>query len=222
MADPNEELLMKSQVTLRRIMGALGILLPLVLVLWGFALSGSTNFQDSISDYYILRTRDAFVGVLFAIGWVLFAYRGYDRMDHIAGMVACLLALGVAFFPNSGEPWERRIHFLSAASLFVMLSFFSLFLFTKTRKSRKGLLPTVTSFHLGESDNPQKNKRNRVYVVCGLFMLSCIVLLTLYHMFWKDTFISAIKPVLLFETLMVWAFSISWLVKGETLWRDKK
>lgn len=222
-----DEILKESQVTLRRIAGILGILLPVVLVLWGFALSGwSIKFQDSISDYYSLRTRDALVGILFAIGWILYAYKGYDRMDHIAGILACFLALGVAFFPNSGGIWDRRIHFSCAAGLFVVLAFFSLFLFTKTKESPKDLRGTVTRFRFGriESDDPKmrlKKKRNKVYLYCGLFMVLCILLTLLYYAFWQNTAISVIKPVLVFETLMVWAFSTSWLIKGETLWRDK-
>jgi hypothetical protein len=36
----------------------------------------------------------------------------------------------------------------------------------------------------------------------------------------KDTAIAAIKPVFWLESLALWAFGISWFVKGETLWRD--
>jgi hypothetical protein len=76
------------------------------------------SLLDSISDYYSLRTRDAFVGVLFVVAWFLFAYRGYERKDDLAGDLACLFALGVALFPNSGEDWEKVIHFSSAAAFF--------------------------------------------------------------------------------------------------------
>jgi hypothetical protein len=58
------------------VVGFLGILLPIVLALWGFAILGQADLLDSISDYYSLRTRDVFVGSLFAIGWFLFAYKG--------------------------------------------------------------------------------------------------------------------------------------------------
>src|SRR5437762_6551311 len=67
--------------TLRRVVGLLGVSLPIVLALWGFALAGKVQLQPSISDYYSLRTRDALVGVLFTIGWFLFTYRGYDWRD---------------------------------------------------------------------------------------------------------------------------------------------
>src|SRR5260221_13688340 len=107
-----------SYLTLRRIVGLLGVLLPVALAFWGFALCACFELRPSISDYYALRTRDVFVGSLFTIGWFLFTYRGYERKDDIAGNLACLFALGVALSPNSGTAWERRIHFASAASLF--------------------------------------------------------------------------------------------------------
>ena len=166
-----QELALVSYLRLRRIVGILGVALPIVLMVWGFALSGwSIEFQNSISDYYSLRTRDALVGILFAIAWFLCTYKGYETIDDIAGYVACLFALGVAFFPNSGGNWERIVHFSSAAGLFLTLSFFSLFLFTKTVESPKGLHGTLSSFRFGviKSSDPRKSQkkiRNRVYVV---------------------------------------------------------
>ncbi len=85
--------------TLRRVVGLLGVTLPFILEFWGFALCRCGELQPSISDYYGLRTRDAFVGVLFTIAWFLFTYRGYERKDDIAGNLGCGFALGVALFP---------------------------------------------------------------------------------------------------------------------------
>ena len=114
-----KELSLVSYLRLRRIIGILGIALPIVLTVWGFALSGwSLNLPNSISDYYSLRTRDALVGILFAIAWFLCTYKGYETIDDIAGYLACLFALGVAFFPNSGGNWERIVHFSSAFACF--------------------------------------------------------------------------------------------------------
>ena len=204
--DTSRRLLM-SHLMLRRVLGVLGITLPIVLAVWGFALSGwSLELQDSISDYYSLRTRDAFVGILFVIAWFLFAYRGYERKDDVAGYLACVFALGVAFFPNSGVDWEQIVHFSSAAGFFLVLSFFSIFLFTKSRGYR----------------TPQKRIRNKVYVTCGIVMLVCMALTGWYKLYLEDTFISDYQPVFWLESLMIWAFGISWFVKGETLLRDPK
>ena len=210
---------------LRRIVGGLGIALPVVVMVWGFFLTDWT-LRNSLSDYYSLRTRDAFVGILFVIGWFLFAYKGYERLDNIAGNLACLFALGVALFPNSGSGWERTVHLSSAACLFIVLAFFSLFLFTKSKDSPKGLWGTLTSFRFGaakpgESRTPQKKKRNTIYVICGLLMLAFLILVGLYMKFWKDTAIAGIKPVFWLETFMIWAFGVSWFIKGETFLKDR-
>ena len=193
-----------SFVTLRRVVGVLGMALPVVVALWGFYFLGGIEIQSSISGYYGLRTRDDFVGILCVIAWFFFAYRGYERKDDIAGDLACLFALGVAFFPNDGQAWERVVHFASAAALFLVLSYFSLVLFTKS----------------GPTRTPQKKIRNRIYRVCGVIMLVCIISIGLYSWLLDDTVVSRVNPVFWLESLMLWAFGISWFVKGETLLRD--
>jgi hypothetical protein len=134
---------------LRRIIGFLGMALPVVLAVWGFFILRGWYIEGSLSDYYSLRTRDAFVGILFVIGWLLFTYKGKENLDGIAGKFAWIFALGVALFPNSGCGWERIVHFTSAVCLFVVLASISLFLFTKSYKSPKGLKDTITSFRFG-------------------------------------------------------------------------
>lgn len=193
-----------SYLTLRRVIGVIGVVLPVVLALWGFLLLGRFEIQESISDYYSLRTRDGLVGALFAIGWFLFAYRGYERADNLAGNLACFFALGVALFPNSGEPWEAMLHFTCAVGLFLVLAYFSIFLFTKT----------------GGTPTDQKIVRNRVYRCSGAVILVCIGLIGVYFWLLQDTAIAAFKPVFWLESAALWAFGWSWFVKGDTLWRD--
>ena len=200
---PDAEL--TSYRTLRRVVGLLGVALPVVLALWGFYLQQRFQVLPSISDYYALRTRDALVGVLFTIAWFLFTYHGYDRQDNIAGNLACVFALGVALFPNAGPYAWPMIHFVSAAALFLVLAYFSLFLFTKT-----GGTPTA-----------QKLTRNRIYRGCGITIVSCIVLLGALHAAGADTPVRRFAPVFLLEAVALWAFGFSWFVKGETLFKDQ-
>jgi len=193
-----------SYLTLRRIVGALGVGLPVVLAVWGFALIGWGRFQPSISDYYALRTRDALVGVLFAIGWFLAAYRGYERQDRIAGNLACVFALGVALFPNTSPDWERTVHLCCAGALFLVLAYFSLFLFTRTDGS-----PTR-----------EKHVRNRIYTTCGVGIVTCILLIAAYDLVPGGQAFARLNPVFWLETLALWSFGFSWFVKGDTLFRD--
>ena len=197
--------LLVSYLTLRRVVGTLGVALPVVLALWGFVLCGCFALQPSISDYYALRTRDAFVGILFTIGWFLFTYRGYDRRDDIAGNLACLFALGVALSPNKGaSSLESTIHFVSAAALFSVLSYFSLVLFTKSAGN-----PT-----------PRKLIRNHVYRICGMVMVGCILAIALLKSTMSDATLDSTKLVFWLESLALWAFGFSWFVKGEAILKD--
>ena len=198
-----------SYLTLRRLVGMLGVLLPILLALGCLAFGWCTTLQDSISDYYGTRMRNVLVGVLFTIGWFLFSYRGYQRRDDVAGDLACVFAMGVALFPTtSADGVVRAIHLSSAAALFLVLAYFSLFLFTKTKKDAT---PTR-----------QKRIRNRVYRTCGVVMLACIALIALYSTMLQGTGVARLRPVFWLETLALWAFGVSWFVKGDTLWKDPR
>ena len=202
-ARPGSELV--SYRTLRRVVGLLGVSLPIVLAVWGFAIVGKVQLQPSISDYYLLRTRDAFVGVLFTIGWFLFTYRGYDWRDNTAGNLACVFALGVALFPNGGTRGEHVVHVVSATALFLVLAYFSFFLFTLS-----DAVPT-----------PEKLVRNQIYRTCGVVIMACIGLAAADYLFLSATALRSISPMFWLETGALWAFGWSWFVKGETLFKDR-
>ncbi len=198
-----------SYLALRRAIGVLGVSLPVLVAVGCVVIGTCAGVQPSISDYYATEMRDVFVGVLFAIAWFLFSYRGYERKDDIAGDVACVLAMAVALFPTSSAiPAVRAVHSASAALLFSVFAYFSLALFTK---SAAGVPPT-----------PEKKKRNRVYRACGYVMIACIVLVAVYAAFLQGTAVSRLRPVFWLETFALWAFGISWVTKGEMLLKDSK
>ena len=213
--DGDHNQMVLSYLTLRRAVGALGVLLPPILFFGAVLLTG-TGLQESISHYSGTVMRGVFVGVLFAIGVFLYSYIGYEPSDdkrrfepsdNIAGHLACVFALGVALFRTTSDiDWVRTVHSLSAAGLFLTLSYFSLFLFTKTKK---GVDPT-----------PEKVTRNRLYRFFGVIMLACIVLIPIYKTFFDETSIAAIQPVFWLESLALVAFGGSWFIKGETLFKD--
>jgi hypothetical protein len=108
---------------------------------------------------------------------------------------------------TSQDALVRNIHYVCAASLFLVLSYFSLVLFTKTKA--------------GSAPTPEKRIRNRVYATCGVIMLVCIAALPVYYAFLQGSeAIAAIRPVFWLESLALWAFGVSWLTKGQTLWMD--
>lgn len=215
----NNDSLVVSFLTIRRIIGLLGFSLPLMLILLTFLFGNCREFQSSISHYYYTNARDYFVGCLCAVALFLFSYKGYNRKENMLGNLGCLFALCVAFFPTSVDADDLSgciralvsgstysfIHFVSAALLFLLLAYYSLFLFTKTSGD-----PT-----------PEKLKRNRVYRICGWIMVICIVLITLYYNIPAFKTFSSYRPVFIFEGIALFAFGLSWLTKGEAILSDK-
>jgi hypothetical protein len=203
-----------SYLELRKAIGVLGIALPFLVSIGAYLLA-HTSLECSISNYYYTKTHDVLVGTLCAVGFFLFAYKGYERQDSIAGNLACIFAVGVALFPTAQEPPSCSAHIgfslhgTFAALLFLTLAYFSLFLFTKTDSTKT---PT-----------PQKLKRNAVYKVCGYVMLTCILLIGALNFLPQDT-TAAIEmhhPVFWLEAIAIVVFGVSWLTKGEAILADR-
>ena len=164
----------------RSLIGYLGILLPVLL----YGLAGLRSTTDlprwetlnSISAYYHTGAVAVFVGVLFALALFLLTYRGYKGhwADRVVGFIGGVCALGVALFPTGApgdvseptwwSPTMRTIHYVAAASLFIVFIVFSLWLFRKSSVPRGQPLP------------PDKRRRNFVYLLCGLAMIACVLL----------------------------------------------
>lgn len=203
-----------SYLTLRKLVGLLGIALPFVLVLGGKLIFG-VDQQSSISSYYHTPMRNVFVGTLCVIGFFLLSYRGYERKDNIVGNLACLFAVGVAFFPTAPDhvisPRDElvgHVHLAFAAAFFTTLIYFSLCLFTKTTP---GVAPT-----------PRKRQRNAVYKVCAYVMAACVLLILVISLIpGVRRALQAYAPVFWLEGFAVMAFGISWLTKGEAILGDK-
>jgi hypothetical protein len=198
---------------IRRLIGALGFLLPVILILGMWILGEEEVFQGSISKYYHTRMGDFFVGILCMVALFLFSYKGLDDKkerykikDNILGNIACILALLVAFCPT-GNTLIGTIHLISAGTFLFCLAMFSLVIFTK-----------------GDSDTRQQRRRKRIYRSCGIIILACLLLLILYFTPLMNILpdISFIKPILILEIVSLWAFGISWITKGKLFWEDAK
>jgi hypothetical protein len=191
---------------LRTVVGVLGFGLPFILIAWSFLRGDCTQIQSSISAYYYCpRTRDVYVGILWTIAWFLFAYKGYARKDDLAGVLAGLCALGTSLFPDHGPGLERVVHLSSALGLFLTLAYFSCCLFTKSRGAM----------------TPRKQMRNLLYRICGAAILACVgaVAVCLYVL--KGALLHPLHPVFWLESAALWAFGVSWFVKGGLLLKDR-
>ena len=119
-------------------------------------------------------------------------------------VLAAILALGVAFFPVTGNDFEKTVHFISAIGFLVVMASFALWLFTKG----------------DEPFTDRKKIRNMIYRVSGVTILVCVILILVYSLFFDDTSVADIKPIFWLESLALWAFGIAWFIKGRTLWQD--
>lgn len=202
--------LVHNYLFLRRAIGFLGIGLPFVLI-FGKLLVDGGGLLNSISGYYYSGMRDVWVGVMCAIGVFLLSYRGYGRVDDIAGNIAAVAAVGVALFPTTpanGDRTDEIIGFLHlgfAAVFFLTLAFFCIVLFTKSDKEIPGA---------------RKPERNRLYVASGVIMLVCLALIVLCGLVF-DELTKDLYPALWLESVAILAFGVAWLTKGGTLLPDK-
>jgi len=197
--------------TLRKLIGWLGVTLPLLLVL------GTWGFQPSISDYYYTNERDYFEGVLFFLAVFLFAYRPYGDdgwKDHWITNVAALFALILALFPTSNAllghvphelvlnfipaSWSGTIHNFGSGGLFVCFAVLSFFFFTLRPK---------------EDRTPKKKLRNLLYRVFGLGIAGCIGYIGFVAAMAGPGGTDALSIFWPEATALV-LFGLSWLVKG--------
>jgi len=209
-----------SYLTMRRLIGILGIALPFIVVIGGAIGNSCYSVQGSISLYYYTNMQDFFVGLLCAVALFLTTYKGHDN-DHVFMVLSGVFALGIAFFPTAMDScchekvgifqicdiYSMWIHLTFACLYFLTLAYISYFLFTKTDK---------------EKIKRKKRIRNRIYKTCGIVMVASMLLILIFFLFFQNTWISDFKPVLVLEAVALIAFGYSWLIKGETFFKDKK
>jgi hypothetical protein len=84
--------------TLRCLIGALGMALPIIVVV--LSLVYGYGFPDSISATYFIPTCiTPFMIILGAAGILLVCYMGYTVFDNILNTIAGLAAWGICLFP---------------------------------------------------------------------------------------------------------------------------
>ena len=164
--------ILNSFLRIRKIIGTLGLILPILLVLI------EQEFLASISHYYYTKSSVFLIAILFAFGILLISYRGYEKdkkteffSDNTITMVGGFAILFDVFFPtkcigsNSPyispicdssayllyghmEKWKSIIHFASAGIFLFTMGWMSIFRFTKGPKS------------------PDKIIQHRIYKIC--------------------------------------------------------
>ncbi len=208
--------LVVSYLGVRRAIGAVGLLLPVVLGPVGWLIFG-VPLQENMSSYYHTPLRDVFVGSMCAIGIFLFCYRGYDRVEDWTANFGCLSALGVALCPldAASDPLHQKsilgyLHSLSGGVFFLTLAFYSLYHFPRSDADR------------GEAA-PHEGYRTFVYRTSGIVILLSMLAMGTY-LFLIPTELkrrcNAYHFLFWGEWLAVWAFAAAWLTKGRAILAD--
>ncbi len=217
-----------SYVNLKRALGILAMALPVVCLVWSLAFSPCHAVEHSISHYYHTSLRDVFVGLLAAVAIFLMTYTGYGWVDNLASWVIGVVGAGIVVFPCptvrfapppivldpcfAALPREAAIgilrlpqetsgtvHIILAGLFFVFLAAYSIIVFPMTDKDNPG---------------PKKLFKNWVYRICGLVMLATMALLLIVY-FAAPDFLGSTVLGFICETIMLFAFGVSWLVKGD-------
>jgi hypothetical protein len=227
---------------LRRGVGVLATLLP-VLTAGAYAvLAGRGGVLGSISESYYTFTRDVFVGTLCAVAFFLYAYRGYNTFENRFFNVLCGLCLLIALFSMNptavlpsplGEPPDchQAIAMDPTCSVVINtrlatyhLEWFGCVHLISAATLFASLGYASFFFFTKREANPtaRKLKRNIIYRACGLTIWVALALYVLFLAVQKIApdapsvrTLSAWPLLLLVETACLWAFGAAWLVKAE-------
>ena len=207
-----------SDYRIRKLIGILGISLPIAL-----PLLANFNIISSLSHYYYLTAPSLyFIIVLSSLALFLISYKGYskerdelindDWLTNLAGITALLVVLIPTACEESGsliiakicasehlplfghnDVLTNKFHFIAAGVFIFLMGWMSFFKFS--RGEAKG------SF------------RYILFKTCGILVWLAILCLALYFQFdWNLT-----NFVYWMETLAIMPFGISWLLKGEAM-----
>jgi hypothetical protein len=216
-----------SQNTLRKLIGILGIGLPVMLFLVLYIDAGYATPLYSISHYYLTRACSVFVIIVSLLAIFLLIYKGKERVDFILSTTAGLFALCVVLFPTNNisnichdekhlysltilheSTFRSTFHYISAAIFLSCLAYMSLFLFTKSDKPP------------AQRGKP-KRRRNRVFRTCGAIMvLALLVIVANFAGLISNETFDQYHLMFWMETVAVVSFGTSWLIKAEVILKD--
>ncbi len=211
-----------SDYRIRKLIGALGLCLPIILPI------AMGEFLSSLSHYYYATLSSLFfIIILSAFALFLISYKGYKKdvkteqiSDDFLTNIGGFAALIVVFIPTVCEGSTslaidqlcitkhyplfghdhatfRTIHLVSAGVFILCMGWMSKYKFTRGHK----------------------DLHNSIYKICGNVVFVSVALLIVGILLERKNINFLINDfyVYIFETIAVIAFGVSWLVKGEAL-----
>ena len=212
--DSREVPYVRSYLMMRLAVGALGVGLPLFLVLFdGALLGGHPVLRNSLSAYYYSGAREVFVGTLGAMGVFLITYKLAEvNLDNTLSWVAGATVIVVALSPTErsdsvvgltllqsqfGESSVGRIHIIAAALFFLSLAGISF------------------CYGLREGKRPRGNRfsprfwRNYHWICAGIIGLALVWCVATRKLHFGPS-----RSLWFGEVVALGAFGVSWLGKG--------
>ena len=202
---------------LRKLIGLIGILMPCALLAYTLLDPECNIVLKSISAYYHSKAGHIFSACSLVIGVVIWNTIKYPE-DKWLYRLAAVLAIIIGFVPNCQDgsiggciirqnkiDWINWIHLGSAIIFFVLLSYLVYFRFTKSEDAEISYA---------------KQNRNRVFRICGIVMMVTMVLIAISATIMKGKW-DSLRPIFVGETIMLFAFSYAWLIKGQFWMKEK-
>jgi hypothetical protein len=194
---------------LRRAIGWIGTLLPIVVIVGDSAFS-SARLPNSLSDYYYTPMRNVLIGSLCVLGVFLVLYDVGVRLDRWITNAAGVGVLGVAFLPGSpdiphlttSQEVIGNLHVFFAAIAFVALSA------AMWRFARAGS---------DGPDAPAPSPRAATFYRASAGVMLGFVIASGAALLLPVSVQNTTLAIYIFEALAIITFGVSWLVKGRAL-----
>ena len=216
-----------NQLKLRLLVGFIAFLLPILT-----PLIASTPLS-SISGSYYTEARDVFVGSLFVVGALLWAYtvrppqplkeqdestarkriRAVTRIPKrgeqtVITTVGALAAVVAALYPTAcegcGAEPKSVVHYIAAVILFLMIAYFCLFIFRDSANAKANEKSTIAG--------TKQKRRAGLYLGCGLGILVCLLGAGGAQLTMAPETRAALAVTFWAESASLWLFAASWMV----------
>lgn len=188
---------------LRLVIGLIALSLPVVVTVL------APEPLQSISASYHEGGRDAFVGMLFAVGTLMLAYNGHSDRESIASKVAAVAAIVVAVFPTTCDDCKMdltrsaTIHFVAALVLFSILAYFCFGPFRRRIKD--------------PDQGTKQQRRSGIYLTCGWLIVLSMVAIGLGKLLLVEQTYRQLRVTYFGEFTALVAFGLAWFVAGKVL-----
>ncbi|MCF0051647.1 hypothetical protein LXM25_16380 [Dyadobacter sp. LJ53] len=208
------------QDSLRIVIGIMGFLLPIILWAGLWSVSGYNHTLESISHYYYTRVNTAFSVTIGILAIFLIIYKGKKKIDFILSATAGVFALFVIFFPTtnlspicSHPDYKYAITFINPDDIYSVFHFVSAGIFLVCLA-----LIALFRFPKDDSSNEKPSQLDKfMYRACGIVMLVSLLVTAMGNfgiILNEKYFEYPYSGTFWGETVAVWAFGYSWLLKA--------